>query len=98
MAEFESRKIKVIGISRDSAKSHRNFIARHGLSALLLLSDEEGIATRAYRTDHWLLPVSKRVYIIVDKQGNIVYRKDTGLGPLENQTQRLIGEIDRNIK
>jgi hypothetical protein len=34
----------------------------------------------------------------MDKQRNIVYRKDTGFALLENQTQTLIGEIDSNIK
>jgi len=63
----------------------------------MLLADEKGIATRLYGTDHAILPVSKRVYIIVDKQMKIVYRKDTGFGLLPNQTQTLIGEIDRHI-
>jgi len=53
---------------------------------------------KLYKTDHAILPVSKRVYIIVDKQGNIVYRNDTGFSLLENQTQTLIGEIDRHIQ
>lgn len=88
----------MIGISRDSAQSHRAFIAKHGLSALTLLSDEKGVVTGLYKTGHALLPVSKRVYILVDKQGNIVYRKDTGFDLLENQTQTLIGEIDRKIQ
>lgn len=88
----------MLGISKDSAESHRAFIAKHGLSDLTLLSDEKGVVTGLYKTNHAVLPVSKRVYLIVDKQGNIVYRKDTGLGLLENQTQTLIGEIDRQIK
>ncbi len=98
MAAFEERKIKVVGISKDSVESHRAFIAKHGLTALTLLSDEKGVVTKLYKTNHALLPVSKRVYILVDKQGNIVYRKDTGLALLENQTQTLTGEIDRQIK
>ena len=88
----------MIGISRDSAKSHRDFIAKHGLSEITLLTDEKGEVAKLYGADHKLLPVAKRVYIIMDKQRNIVYRKDTGFALLENQTQTLIGEIDRNIK
>lgn len=97
VAQFENRKIKVLGISKDSAQSHRDFIAKHELVNITLLTDEKREVTNIYGADHWLLPVSKRVYIIVDKQGNIVYRKDTGLGLLDNQTQTLIGEIDRKI-
>lgn len=88
----------MIGISRDSAKSHRDFIAKHGLSGITLLTDEKGEVAKLYGANHKLLPIAKRVYIIMDKQHNIVYRKDTGFALLENQTQILIGEIDRNIK
>ena len=87
----------MIGISRDSAKSHLAFIAKHGLTSLTLLADEKGVVTKLYGTDHTVLPVSKRVYILVDKQMRIVYRKDTGFDLLPNQTQTLIGEIDRHI-
>jgi peroxiredoxin len=97
MNQFEARKIKVLGISRDSAQSHRNFIARHGLINVTLLTDEKGDVIKMYGASHRLLPVSRRVYIIVDKQMRIVYRKDTGFDLLPNQTQTLIGEIDRHI-
>lgn len=88
----------MIGISRDSAKSHRDFIAKHNLSSLTLLTDEKGEVAKIYGADHKLLPFSKRVYIIMDKQRNIVYKKDTGFALMDNQTQTLIGEIDRKLK
>ena len=88
----------MIGISRDSAKSHRDFIAKHGLSGITLLTDEKGEVAKLYGADHKLLPIAKRVYIIMDKQRNIIYRKDAGFALLENQTATLIEEIDRNIK
>jgi len=97
MNQFEARKIKVLGISKDSAQLHRDFIAKHSLVNTTLLTDEKGTVIKIYGTDHWLLPVSKRVYIIVDKQMRLVYRLDTGFDLLPNQTQTLIGEIDRKI-
>ncbi|MEE9913054.1 MAG: redoxin domain-containing protein [Deltaproteobacteria bacterium] len=97
MNQFEARKIKVLGISKDSAQSHRDFIAKHALADMTLLSDEKSEVIKLYGADHWLLPVSRRVYIIMDKQRNIVYRKDTGFDLLPNQTQTLVGEIDRKI-
>ncbi len=51
-----------------------------------------------YDADHWLLPVSRRVYLIIDQKMNIIYRKDMGFAVLPNQTQTLIGEADSNIK
>lgn len=97
MNQFETRKIKVLGISRDSAQSHRDFIAKHGLVNVTLLTDEKGDIIKTYGANHGLLPVSKRVYLLVDKQMRIVYRKDTGFDLLPNQTQTLIAEIDRHI-
>lgn len=86
-----------MGISRDSAESHRNFIKKHGLNDISLLVDEKGEIAKIYDADHWLLPVSRRVYIIVDKKRNIIFRKDMGFALLENQTETLIQEIDKNI-
>ncbi len=51
-----------------------------------------------YKADHWLLPLSKRVYVIIDKKMNIIYRNDMGFALLPDQTQTLIDEIDRQIK
>ncbi len=83
-------------MSRDSSESHRNFIAKHKLNEMTLLVDEKGKIAKLYDADHWLLPLSKRVYIIIDKKMNIIYRKDMGFGLLENQTETLLGEIDHN--
>jgi len=87
-----------LGLSRDSAESHRNFIAKHKLNNLTLLVDEKGKIAKLYDADHWILPLSKRVYLIIDKKMNIIYRKDMGLGLLPNQTDTLLEEIDRHIK
>ena len=84
-----------MGISRDSAESHRNFIKKHGLNDMTLLVDEKGTVAKIYDADHWLLPVSRRVYLVIDKQMNIVYRKDMGFALLVNQTETLIREIDK---
>ena len=65
---------------------------------MTLLVDEKGKIAKIYDADHWLLPVSRRVYMIIGKQMNIVYRKDMGFALLENQTETLIGEIDRTIR
>ena len=88
----------VAGISVDSPESHRKFIEKHSLKDITLLSDESKETVKKYGTKHWLLPVSKRVYIIVNSSGEIIYRKDTGFSLLENQTETLLNVIDRKIK
>jgi len=62
------------------------------------LVDEKGKIAKLYDADHWILPLSKRVYLIIDKKMNIIYRKDMGFGLLPNQTDTLLEEIDRHIK
>jgi len=53
---------------------------------------------KLYGAEHWLLPVAKRVYIIVDKDRRIVFYRDTGLSLLENQTETLLKGIDTGLK
>ncbi len=90
--------MKILGLSRDSADSHRRFIAKHGLSRMTLLVDEKGGIAKMYDADHWILPLSKRVYLIVNQNLKILYRKDMGFALLPDQTQTLMTEIDRMIK
>ncbi len=65
---------------------------------MTLLVDEKGKIAKLYGADHWLLPLSKRVYLIIDQKMNIIYRKDMGFALLPDQSQTLIGEIDRTTK
>lgn len=46
-AEYEKRKVRVVGVSKDSAASHQRFADKLGLP-FLLLSDPELEAIRAY--------------------------------------------------
>jgi hypothetical protein len=43
------------------------------------------------------LPLSRRVYLIIDQKMNIIYRKDMGFALLPEQTKTLIGEIDPQV-
>ena len=79
-------------------ESHKKFIEKHSLKDIIFLSDEKKEAVKKYDTKHWLLPVSKRVYIIVDASGKVIFRQDTGFSLLENQTATLVSEIDKHIK
>lgn len=89
--------MKILGLSRDGAESHRKFIAEHGLKDMTLLVDEKGKVAKLYDADHWIIPWSKRVYLIIDQKMNVIYRKDMGFGLLPDQTQTLLGEIDRHL-
>ena len=65
---------------------------------MTLLVDEKGKVAKMYDADHWILPLSKRVYVIIDPQRNIIYKKDAGFGLPPDQTKMLMNEIDRQIR
>ena len=74
---FKQRNVEVIGVSRDSEKSHANFAAKHELP-FILLSDPELTAIQAY--DVWkeknmygrkTMGVVRTTYLI-DEEGTIV--------------------------
>jgi peroxiredoxin len=65
---------------------------------MTLLVDEKGKIAKMYDADHWVLPLSKRVYLIVNQNLKVLYRKDMGFALLPDQTQTLTAEIDRVTK
>ena len=79
--DFTGRDVVVIGISKDSVKSHGNFAAKHELP-FILLSDPELQAIQAY--DVWK---EKKLYgkvsmgvvrstCVIDENGVVVYSKE----------------------
>lgn len=89
--------MKILGLSRDGAESHRKFIADHGLKDMTLLVDQKGKVAKLYDADHWILPLSKRVYLIIDQKMNVIYRRDMGFGLLPDQTKTLLEVIDQRL-
>ena len=80
-AGFKERNVEVIGVSRDSGKSHAGFAAKYGLP-FILLSDPELTAIQAY--DVWKekklygkvsMGVVRTTYFI-DEHGIIVKAND----------------------
>lgn len=65
---------------------------------MTLLVDKKGRVAKMYGADHPVLPLSKRVYLIIDRNMKLIYRKDMGFALLENQTETLIREIDEKIR
>ena len=95
-ADFEQAGAVVVGISKDSVRSHANFAAKYELP-FLLLSDEELQAIQAY--DVWKekklygktsMGVVRTTYLI-DEQGVIVKAYDK-VKPDDNADQ-MLGDI-----
>lgn len=75
--EFKTRNVEVIGISKDSVKSHDKFVCKHELP-FILVSDPDLVAIQAY--DVWKekklygkvsMGVVRTTYVI-DENGNIL--------------------------
>ncbi len=65
---------------------------------MTLLVDRKGGVAKTYGADHPVLPLSKRVYLVIDRNMKVIYRKDMGFALLENQTDTLLREIDEKIR
>lgn len=89
--KFNKKDIVVIGISRDSLKSHDKFIEKYDLP-FLLLSDEEEIVCNLYGVLKEKTMFGKKVFgierstFVIDENGIItnVYRKVKVPGHVEN--------------
>lgn len=99
LAGFDALNAKVIGISKDSVKSHKNFESKHNLK-ITLLSDEQKEAHKAYGV--WGI---KKMYgkevegcirstFIINSDGEIVaeFRNVKVKGHIEEVKKRL-GEL-----
>lgn len=61
---------EVIGVSSDTAESHRSFAEHHRLP-FLLLSDRDGAVRKRYQVPKTLGLIPGRVTYVIDKQGII---------------------------
>ncbi|MBW7571143.1 redoxin domain-containing protein [Succinivibrio sp. AGMB01872] len=79
--EFEKFNTIIIGISKDSVKSHKNFESKHDLS-ITLLSDESTQVISAY--DAWkekknygkTYMGTVRTTYLIDEKGKIIFASD----------------------
>ncbi|MFU8785959.1 MAG: peroxiredoxin [Candidatus Izemoplasmataceae bacterium] len=95
-SDFEAKGYKVIGVSRDSIRSHENFIQKQDLD-LLLLSDPDEVLIKAFDVlkekqmyGKKYLGIERSTFLI-DEQGKIVkaYRGVSAKGHAEQLLSEL---------
>jgi len=75
LGDLQTNNVAVIGVSFDSAASHKKFIAEYNLN-FPLLADTEGKIIAAYDTKMPLLKMSKRVSFLIGTEGKIIHVTD----------------------
>ncbi len=68
--EFRKNNVEIVGISVDSAETHRKFAEKYGLPFILGADNSKEIAKKYGVLG---LATAKRVTFIIDKDGKIVY-------------------------
>lgn len=77
-ADYQATGATVVGISTDSAASHKSFADKYDLP-LTLLTDETGEVIGKYAVKSWLPNRSARSVVVIDKAGVVRYHKTESL-------------------
>jgi peroxiredoxin Q/BCP len=72
--DYRATGAEVVGVSTDSADSHRRFAEHHSLP-LRLLSDPDGSVSRLYGAGSWLPGRAARAVVVIDAEGRLRHRK-----------------------
>lgn len=85
---FTEAGAELVGISSDSAESHKGFASHHRLP-FVLLSDEGGKVRKLFRVPSTLGLLPGRVTYIVDKAGTIRYIFSSQIRPTQHVEEAL---------
>jgi peroxiredoxin Q/BCP len=83
---------EVVGISKDSVESHKNFAEHHNLP-LRLLSDPDGTVANQYGALSLIPGKVARSVFVIDAQGNLTYRDVRPLGLFKPKDDATIAAI-----
>lgn len=92
-SEYQATGAEVVGISMDSAQSHRSFAGKYNLT-LKLLSDEAGEVVEKYGVKSWLPGRSARAVVVIDKNGHIAYHKVQSLSLFRPKDEEILQAIN----
>ncbi len=73
-SDYAGSGAEVVGISTDSAESHKKFAENHELP-LKLLADDRSEVIRKYGVSSWIPGKSARAVVVIDKNGVIRHHK-----------------------
>ncbi len=91
-ADYQATGATVVGISTDSAASHKNFAGKYDLP-LTLLTDETGAVVEKYAVKSWLPGRSARSVVVIDKTGVVRYHKTESLSLFRPKDDDILAAI-----
>ena len=94
--DYAATGAEVVGISTNTADSHRAFAEHHNLP-LRLLSDLDGEVRRAYGALSLIPNKTARSVFVIDPAGIIRYRKVQPLGLFRPKDDEIIEEIKKAV-
>lgn len=97
-ADYAATGALIVGISTDSAASHKDFAAKHNLP-LTLLSDENGEVSKLYNASSWLPGRSARAVVVIDKAGFVRHHQVQSLSifrPKDDEILEAIRKAEEN--
>ena len=95
--DYQKTGAEIVGISGDSAESHKSFAGKYDLP-LTLLSDEKGELLEKYGMKSWLPNRSARGVVVIDKDGKIAYHKVQSLSLLRPKDDEVLEAIKKAQK
>lgn len=91
-SEYEKTGATVVGISTDSAASHKDFAEKHDLP-LTLLADETGEVSQKYAAKSWLPGRSARAVVVIDKNGIVRHHQVQPLSIFRPKDDEILNAI-----
>jgi len=91
--EYAATGAEVVGISTDTAESHRKFAEHHELP-LRLLVDTGGKVSKLYGATSWLPNRAARAVVVIDASGIIRYHKVQALSLFRPKDEEVIAAAD----
>lgn len=73
-SEYVATGAEIVGVSRGTVGSHREFADHHNLP-LTLLADIDGGVTRGYAKQRWMPSWMTRAIVVVDAEGIVRHRR-----------------------
>lgn len=91
--DYAATGAEVVGISTDSAASHKGFAEKFDLP-LTLLADEKGEVVKKYGVASWIPGKSARAVTVINKKGAIAYHKTQSLAIFRPSDDEVLSAID----